>query len=102
MIGFSAFTGFQALLGLSRHLGLVLASRLSAGVFGSATLAVVPGLFVDMWDVEERRFATLAYACAVFCGPTLGPVSGTFIVTNDDLEWRWTGKYATRRIGCQV
>ncbi|KAI0277572.1 hypothetical protein BGY98DRAFT_1097344 [Russula aff. rugulosa BPL654] len=42
----------------------------------------------DMWDPMNRGIATSVFASAVFLGPVLGPIVGSFITTSS-LGWRW-------------
>lgn len=44
-----------------------------------------------MWSRETRGVAVSLYAVAVNGGPSLGPIIGSAIITNPNLNWRWTG-----------
>ncbi|KAM0719288.1 hypothetical protein Q7P37_005193 [Cladosporium fusiforme] len=90
MTGMFGFLIFQIPIGVASNLQTVFVCRFFGGAFGSATLAIVPGIAVDLFDAVERAVATMAYAAAVFAGPTLGPVVGEFTVKNENLGWHWT------------
>lgn len=91
MAGMFGFIIFQIPIGVATNLQTVFVCRFFGGAFGSAALAIVPGMAVDLFDPIERGVATMAYAAAVFAGPALGPIIGEFTVKNTDLGWHWTG-----------
>ncbi|KAJ5145123.1 hypothetical protein N7448_002515 [Penicillium atrosanguineum] len=66
-------------------------TRFFSGFFGSAPISNVTAALGDMWSRETRGVAVSLYAVAVNGGPSLGPVIGSAIVTNSNLNWRWTG-----------
>lgn len=90
MIGMLGFLVFQIPVGVANNLQTIFVCRFFGGAFGSATLAIVPGLAVDMFDPVARAVATMAYAAAVFAGPAVGPIVGEFTVKNTSLGWHWT------------
>jgi DHA1 family multidrug resistance protein-like MFS transporter len=90
MIGVFGFIIFQIPIGVATNLQTIFVCRFFGGAFGSAALAIVPGMAVDLFDPVERAMATMAYAAAVFCGPALGPIIGSLTVVNKNLGWRWT------------
>jgi MFS family permease len=65
-------------------------SRFFAGCFGAAPIAIVGGTYVDFWNAAERGMASTGFAGAVFLGPVVGPIAGSYI-THSSLGWRWTG-----------
>lgn len=91
MAGMFGFIIFQIPIGVAGNLQTVFVSRFFGGAFGSAALAIVPGMAVDLFNPVERGVATMAYAAAVFAGPAVGPIVGEFTVKNPDLGWHWTG-----------
>lgn len=90
MAGMIAFLIFQIPIGVANNLQTVFICRFFGGAFGSALLAIVPGMAVDLFDPVERAVATMAYAAAVFAGPAVGPIVGEFTVKNENLGWHWT------------
>lgn len=46
--------------------------RFFAGAFGSSPLTNSGGVIADMFNAEERGFATAVFAAAPFLGPSLG------------------------------
>lgn len=90
MIGMFGFIIFQIPIGVANNLQTIFICRFFGGAFGSAALAIVPGMAVDLFDPVERAVATMAYAAAVFAGPAVGPIVGEFTVKNTKLGWHWT------------
>ena len=90
MIGMFGFIIFQIPIGVANNLQTIFICRFFGGAFGSAALAIVPGMAVDLFNPIERGSATMAYAAAVFAGPAIGPIVGEFTVKNTDLGWHWT------------
>jgi DHA1 family multidrug resistance protein-like MFS transporter len=90
MAGTLGFLIFQIPIGVATNLQTIFVCRFFSGAFGSATLAIVPGMAVDLFNPIERGVATMAYAAAVFAGPAVGPIVGEFTVKNTDLGWHWT------------
>jgi len=90
MIGVFGFIIFQIPIGVATNLQTIFVCRFFGGAFGSAALAIVPGMAVDLFDPVERAVATMAYAAAVFAGPAVGPIVGEFTVKNKHLGWHWT------------
>jgi DHA1 family multidrug resistance protein-like MFS transporter len=88
MIGVFGFIIFQIPIGVATNLETIFVCRFFGGAFGSAALAIVPGMAVDLFDPVERAMATMAYAAAVFAGPAVGPIVGEYTVKN--INWHWT------------
>lgn len=86
---YSLFALMQIPTALSPTLAGVLICRLLAGCCGAAPVAVVSAVFADFWSPTERGVATSLYSAAVYAGPTMGPLVGSFI-TQSHLGWRWT------------
>jgi multidrug resistance protein len=91
MIGMLGFLIFQIPIGVASNLQTIFVCRFFGGAFGSSTLAIVPGMAVDLFNPVERGVATMAYAAAVFAGPAVGPIVGEYTVKNTSLGWHWTG-----------
>lgn len=88
-VAFFLFGLMQIPIALSPTLEGVLICRLFAGCFGAAPVTLATAVFADFWAPSERGVAGGLYSAAVYAGPTLGPVIGTF-VTESHLGWRWT------------
>ncbi|KAK4503180.1 hypothetical protein PRZ48_006608 [Zasmidium cellare] len=88
-LGYSAFLIFQLPLAISSEIRVILIFRFLAGLFGSAPLAIVAGMYVDFLNPMERGIATSVFSVGVFCGPVMAPVLGNIIT--EHLGWRWTG-----------
>lgn len=62
--------------------------RVFTGVFASSPIAVIGGLYADIFgDPTIRGRAMAFYMAATTMGPTMGPVIAGFIST---VSWRWT------------
>ncbi|THD00174.1 hypothetical protein EYZ11_000365 [Aspergillus tanneri] len=62
--------------------------RLICGTVASAPIAIVGGLFADIYsDPEPRGFAMAWFTCATSTGPVLAPVISGFI--GQSTSWRW-------------
>lgn len=74
---------------MATNIETILVSRFFVGVTGSATMAIVGGVLVDLWDPINRGIAGAAFSSSTFIGPIAGPIVGGFIV-HSHLGWRWT------------
>lgn len=90
LFGFACFAIFQIPLAVAQDIQTVLVCRFLAAAFGSAPLAIAPGVLVDLWLPHARNIATLCWLIAIFAGTTAGPLIGAFTLSNSDLGWRWT------------
>ena len=89
LMGMAAFTIFQIPVGVATNQQTIFICRFLAGLFRSAPLAIVSGLFSDFLEPGPRGIAGAVYAATLFCGPATGPIIGSFIV-GSRLGWRWT------------
>ena len=89
LFGMLLFCIFQIPVAVAQNLETIFICRFLAGLFGSAPLAIVSGMFVDFLEPIERGIATSVYAATLFCGPAAGPIVGSYI-TASYLGWRWT------------
>ncbi|KAK6437531.1 hypothetical protein LTR95_006273 [Oleoguttula sp. CCFEE 5521] len=89
-IGFTIFAIFQIPVAVAQNLPTLFACRFLAGFFGCAPLSVVGGALADFWDPISRGVAASVFACAVFLGPTMGPIVGAFLSEAPMLGFRWT------------
>lgn len=74
----------------STNAASVFITRFFTGFFGSAPISNVTAALGDIWSRERRGVAVSMYAVAVNGGPSLGPLIGAAVITNDNLNWRWT------------
>ncbi|KAF7185201.1 Citrinin biosynthesis cluster MFS transporter mrr1 [Pseudocercospora fuligena] len=87
-VGTLCFLLFQIPLGLARDASTILVSRFFAGLFGSAPLAIVAGMYVDFLGPIERGISTAIFSVGCWCGPVLGPVIGN--IATAQMGWRST------------
>ncbi|KAH9946324.1 major facilitator superfamily domain-containing protein [Epithele typhae] len=73
---------------LGHNAATILATRLLAGIFGSAPLTNAGGAVSDIWIPRERGFAASLYGTAPWMGPVLGPIVGGY-VSQTRLGWRF-------------
>ncbi|KAK8047388.1 MFS multidrug transporter [Apiospora saccharicola] len=90
VIGYIGFMCFTVGVACAQNLYTIMICRFMQGAWGVATITVVPGVFVDLWDIRTRGLATIAWAATIVMGPTMGPIIGSFTVKNENLGWRWT------------
>ena len=93
LFGFACFAIFQIPLAVARDVQTILICRFLAAAFGSAPLAIAPGILVDLWLSHARNLATLCWLIAIFAGTTAGPLIGAFTLANPEMGWRWTAWY---------
>ncbi|KAK9482109.1 major facilitator superfamily domain-containing protein [Lipomyces starkeyi] len=84
-----AFAIFQMGAARAEDFQTLMLCRFFSGFAAACPLAVVPGVFTDIFGNSTRGLAVACYGTAVFLGPLLGPVVGGFIVESY-LGWRWT------------
>ncbi|PVH69741.1 MFS general substrate transporter [Cadophora sp. DSE1049] len=64
--------------------------RFLVGLFASATLAINGSSVRDQFHPVKRAFVFPVIAWANVASPVLAPVAGGWIVSNNQLGWRWT------------
>lgn len=89
MIGCFLFAIFNIPVAVAHNLPTILICRFFAGAFAAAPLAIVPGLYVDIWSVADRGIAASGLLGCVFAGPVIGPIIGDYVVLNPHMGWRW-------------
>jgi len=87
--GYAVFCIFQIPVATAQNLQTILICRFFIGFFGTAAMAVTPGVLADIFSPKDRGVAVSVYAAAAFIGPIFGPIVGGFIV-DSHLGWRWT------------
>nr|KMM72067.1 vitamin B6 transporter bsu1 [Coccidioides posadasii RMSCC 3488] len=88
-VGFIISAIFQIPVAVAQNIETILICRFFIGMFGSAAMAIVGGVLVDLWDPVSRGIAGATFASSTFIGPIAGPIVGGFIV-HSHLGWRWT------------
>jgi multidrug resistance protein len=82
------YTIFHIGQACANNMTTLLVTRFICGFFAVAPLTNGIGVIADIWDPVSRGIATSMFASAVFLGPVLGPIVGSFI-TVSPLGWRW-------------
>ncbi|KAJ6442549.1 MFS transporter [Purpureocillium lavendulum] len=86
-VSFGAFTVCNIGAASSRSFAGLLVCRFLAGAFGSSSLVHTGAVLADLFDVEERAAPMGVFTASLFFGPTLGPVTGSFLGT----AYGWRG-----------
>ena len=87
--GMGGFILFQIPVATATNLTTIFICRFIGGVFGSAPLAILGGMYADFFGARERGLAGVVFASATFMGPIIGPIVGSYI-TASHLGWRGT------------
>ncbi|GME90504.1 unnamed protein product [Ambrosiozyma monospora] len=84
------FTIFNFAVATSDRLESILICRFFAGCLGAAPMVCVPASFADMFDNGSRGTVLVLFAMCIIVGPMTAPFVSAFIVTNENMGWRWT------------
>ncbi|KAL8801464.1 MAG: hypothetical protein Q9182_004430 [Xanthomendoza sp. 2 TL-2023] len=88
VITFVFFTIFTMACAVAPNWPVFLVFRLLCGITASSAIAVVGGLFADIYDDPITRGRAFAFfMAATTCGPQLAPIISGFISV---ISWRWT------------
>ena len=82
-----SYLAFTVACALSRTLGMLVAFRFMAGVFGSAPMVIGGGVVADLYEPGQRTRPMAWYSTGAAIAPTLGPAMGGVITGS--LNWRW-------------
>lgn len=74
-ITFFLYWVFNFLCAWAPNFGSLLVGRFITGTFVSAPLSNGPGVLADLWDPLSRGNAMAGFACMLWIGPSLGPIS---------------------------
>jgi multidrug resistance protein len=87
IISFLLYTAFTLGCALAPNWPVLLLFRWICGVMASAPIAVVGGLYADIFGEPRKRGVAMAvFMGATTFGPVLGPLASGFIAT---VSWRW-------------
>jgi multidrug resistance protein len=85
---FVVYTAFTLGCALAPNWPTFLVFRLICGMMASAPIAVVGGLYADVYGDPRKRGRAMAYfMAATTFGPVMGPFTSGFLST---ITWRWT------------
>jgi len=79
---------FQVSEAVAQNVQTILVCRFLEGLFGSAIMAVVSGMFVDIWPPIHRGVGLAASSMCINLGSTFAPIIGVYATNH--LNWRWT------------
>ncbi|KAK7189980.1 major facilitator superfamily transporter [Paraphaeosphaeria sporulosa] len=85
--GGSWYVLWNAVCGMSRGRGLLIAARLMAGLGASAEFAVSGAIVADCFDSDERGKSIAVRSFLPLLGPAIGPLIGGVMV--QQVSWRW-------------
>ena len=81
------FLIWNLICGFSKGTGLLIASRLFAGLGASSIYALGAGVLGDLWRPEERGRSLGIYMLIPLLGVVVGPIIGGYIT--EYTTWRW-------------
>lgn len=81
------FLIWNIICGFANNKGLLIASRLLAGLGASAIYALAGGVLGDIWPREQRGRSMALYILIPMLGAAVGPIVGGFIT--EGTTWRW-------------
>ena len=81
------FLVWNLVCGFANSKGLLIASRLLAGLGASAIYALSGGVLGDMYRPEERGRSLAIYLLIPLLGAAVGPVVGGYMT--EGASWRW-------------
>ncbi|KAH8664196.1 major facilitator superfamily domain-containing protein [Xylariales sp. PMI_506] len=88
-ITFAGYTAFTLGTALSQDWTSLIVFRLFAGAFASAPLAIVGGIYADIYgDPVTRGRAIAVFMASIILGPSCAPMISGFI--SESVSWRWT------------
>lgn len=73
--------------GFANSKGLLIASRLLAGLGASAIYALAGGVLGDLWRPEQRGTSLSVYLLIPLLGAAVGPIIGGYLTQGT--SWRW-------------
>lgn len=82
LVSVFGFTIFNIAVAVSKDVQTLMISRLFAGLFAAAPLAVVGAAYADIWDNEHRGNAITLFSLTVSLPALLAPIVGGFIVNS--------------------
>ncbi|KAK5047253.1 hypothetical protein LTR84_006775 [Exophiala bonariae] len=87
LLTFFGFTVFTLACAVAPTWPALLIFRFLSGVFASAPITVVGGIFADIYDDPVRRGQAKALIGLTSLGPIIGPIISGFV---SPVSWRWT------------
>ncbi|POR39501.1 MFS transporter [Tolypocladium paradoxum] len=87
IISFGVFTASNIGAACSKSFASLLVWRFLAGAFGSSSLVHTGAVLADLFPLETRGPPMGVFTASLFLGPTLGPITGSFIGMTQG--WRW-------------
>ena len=88
LVTFVLFIIFNMACAVAPNWPSLLVFRFLTGIVASGPIAIVPGLYADVYsDTRERGVAMACFMCATSCGPLLAPPISGFL--GETVSWRW-------------
>ncbi|KAK4158916.1 polyamine transporter 4 [Cladorrhinum sp. PSN259] len=81
---------FNAIAAASNSFPVLVIFRFLAAVGGSGVLAVGAATLSDVWDMQSAGRVGIFYILAPFLGPTLGPLIGAYVLSDNGGDWKWS------------
>ncbi|KAH8817763.1 multidrug resistance protein 4 [Flagelloscypha sp. PMI_526] len=71
----------------SPNINVLIAMRLFAGFFGSASMTIAAGTISDLFSPADRASAMAICALGPLFGPAVGPIVGGFVAKSYPIKW---------------
>lgn len=98
----SSIIAFAGGSGAARNFATLLICRFLCAFMGSAGVAIGAGTILDVWGMAKAGgLARLLFICGPFLGPSLGPLTGAYIMHEYHGDWRWT-QWTVALIGAPI
>jgi len=81
------FVVWQIGCALSPNLSALIVFRFFSGVGGSGCITIGGGVIADLFQPDQRGFASAIFSLGPLFGPVVGPITGGFIAQR--AGWRW-------------
>ncbi|PNS15924.1 hypothetical protein CAC42_4325 [Sphaceloma murrayae] len=81
------FVALQVPVAMASNIGMLLAFRFLAGLFGSPVLATGGATLADIYPPKKQAYALSVWGLSAVAGPTLGPTVASFAVVAKGWTW---------------
>lgn len=81
------FVVWQIGCALAPNIGSLIVFRFLAGIGGSGCITIGGGVIADLFQPDQRGFASAIFSLGPLFGPVIGPICGGFI--SQRAGWRW-------------
>lgn len=86
-LAIGGFTMASVFCGLATSIQMMVAARLTQGVFGAFISPLAQAVMLDIYPEKDHPKAMSIWAMGIMIGPIVGPVLGGILT--DTYDWRW-------------